>query len=50
MKKQLITFFSFVLIMAVVIVVNKTFGWNLNLPIGTIVAIVYFIFAIKLIK
>lgn len=50
MKKQLITFLSFVLIMAVVIVVNKVFGWNLNLPIGAIVAIVYFIIAIKLIK
>lgn len=50
MKYQLINFVSFVLIMVIVIVLNKVFDWNLYLPIGTIVAIVYFYTAIKLLK
>lgn len=50
MKKQLLTFLSFVLIMAVVIIVNKVFDWDLNLPIGSIVAIVYFFIATRLLK
>lgn len=51
MKKTLLTFVLFAILMAAIIILNKVCEWNLNLiVVGTIMAIVYFYTAIKLIK